>query len=87
MNRSWVYLLHLSVCYRYIIACKKNALDHDSFLKPGRIYDMAIEGGFNTLTTSQYIRLTKPALHPDSLPSPVRKATVMINDSKSDIDF
>lgn len=86
MNRYWAYFIAF-IGLLSLYSCKKNALDHDSFLKPGRVYDMAIEGGFNTLTTSQYIRLTKPALHPDSLPSPIRKASVVINDGKSDIVF
>ncbi|WP_255484595.1 DUF4249 family protein [Pedobacter sp. AK017] len=59
----------------------------DSFLKPRRVYDLAVEGGFNTLGTAQYIRLTKPALHPDSIPKPIVKASVVVNDGKTDIVF
>lgn len=69
-----------------LVGCKKNTLD-SFFLKPKRIYDLAVEGGFNTLTTTQYIRLTKPSTHPDSIPSAIRNAIVVVNDGKSDIIF
>jgi hypothetical protein len=86
MNQHRAYFIAFTFLL-LLFGCKKSALDNDSFLKPGRVYDMAIEGGFNTLQPAQYIRLTKPALHPDSLPSPIRKASVVINDGKSDIVF
>ncbi len=62
-------------------------MENDAFLKPRRIYDLAVEGGFNTQGSAQYIRLTKPALHPDSLPSPIVKASVVVNDSRVNIVF
>jgi hypothetical protein len=68
-------------------ACKKSILENDSFLKPNKRYDLAVEGGINTYFASQYIRLTIPALHPDSLPLPVRAASVVVNDGKSDLIF
>lgn len=67
--------------------CVKDSFEKDTFIRPQHIYDLAIEGGINTLTPFQYIRLTKPAVLPDSLPTPVRNATVTVNDSKSDIIF
>ena len=54
---------------------------------PRRVYDIAVEGGINTLISAQYIRLTKPSLVPDSLPAPIRNASVTVNDSKTDILF
>lgn len=67
--------------------CKKSALDNNGFIKPGRAYDLAVEGGFNTFTTAQYIRLTKPALYPDSAPSPISKASVVVNNGRVDLIY
>ncbi|ACU02482.1 DUF4249 family protein [Pedobacter heparinus] len=78
--------LAVLLCLLVLAGCKKIAMD-DSFLKPRRVYDLAVEGGFNTLGTAQYIRLTKPALHPDSIPKPIVKASVVVNDGKTDIVF
>lgn len=64
----------------------KNSID-DAFLKPKHVFDLAVEGGYNTWVRNQYIRLTKPALNPDSSPTPISKAIVSINDSKVDIVF
>ncbi|TKC07577.1 DUF4249 domain-containing protein [Pedobacter frigoris] len=85
MNRCWIYFLLTGLLIAF--GCKKSALDDNSFLKPVRQYDMAIEGGINTRTTDQYIRLTKPALSPDSSPVPIRKAVVVVNDGRTDIAF
>ncbi len=68
-------------------ACKKAIFKEDSFLKSSRKYEIAVEGGINTLLQSQYIRLTAPALHPDSMPLPISKATVVVNDGKYDLIF
>lgn len=65
--------------------CKKT-LD-DRFLTPKRQYDLAVEGGFNTRFSGQYIRLSKPALTADAEPTPISKAVVSINDGKSDMIF
>lgn len=70
-----------------LIACKKSDLDNNGFLKPGRTYDLAVEGGFNTFTVSQYIRLTKPALYPDSAPTPISKASVVVNNGRVDMVY
>lgn len=78
--------LAVLLCLLVLAGCKKIAMD-DSFLKPRRVYDLAVEGGFNTLGTAQYIRLTKPALHADSIPKPIVKASVVVNDGKTDIVF
>ncbi|WEK21557.1 MAG: hypothetical protein P0Y49_10450 [Candidatus Pedobacter colombiensis] len=79
MKYLWFILVMLTVTY----GCK-NSID-DAFIKPRRVYDLAVEGGYNTGQPNQYIRLTKPSLNPDSLPTPISKASVVINDSKSDI--
>jgi hypothetical protein len=67
-------------------SCKK-AADKISFDKPKREYDLAIEGGINTLTFTQVIRLTKPSVSLDVKPSAISKATVIVNDGKKDIVF
>lgn len=85
MKRYQIYFLLTGLLLS--LGCKKSVLDKDAFLKPVRQYDMAIEGGFNTLGTAQYIRLTKPALSPDALPEPIRKAVVTVNDGRTDIVF
>jgi hypothetical protein len=68
-------------------ACKKSILERESFIKPSKKYDLAVEGGINTLFASQYIRLTIPALNPDSTPIPIRNASVVVNDGKYDLAF
>jgi len=67
--------------------CKKNNLDEDFFMAPGKQYDMAVEGGFNTLSVNQFIRLTKPALEPGAVPLPISKASVVVNDGRVDIIY
>ncbi|WP_316822176.1 hypothetical protein [Pedobacter gandavensis] len=66
-------------------SCKKT-LD-DRFLNPKRQYDLSVEGGFNTRSTTQYIRLSKPALSAEEEPKPISKAVVTVNDGKSDMIF
>ena len=82
------------VCYHMILlilttslfACKKTSLDH-TFMKPGLVYDLTVEGGINTLGNNQYIRLTKPSTDPATEPSPISKASVVVNDGRADIVF
>lgn len=77
----------LAFFYVAAMGCKKGFLDNDGFLKPGRAYDLSVEGGYNTYSVSQYIRLTKPALYPDSAPTPISKAIVVVNDGRADIIY
>jgi hypothetical protein len=74
-------LLITSLC-----ACEKTGLDK-TFMKPGLVYDLTVEGGINTLGNNQYIRLTKPSLDPAIEPTPISKASVVVNDGRSDIVF
>jgi len=69
-----------------LASCKKDT-GKVLFNQPARQYDLAVEGGINTLIRTQYIKLTKPALTPDAAPSPISKAEVIVNDSKEDIVF
>lgn len=56
-------------------------------MKPDLVYDLTVEGGINTLGNNQYIRLTKPSLNQAIEPTPITKASVIVNDGKSDIIF
>lgn len=78
------YILLLALIFS---GCGKSELDNGLFENPARKYELAVEGGFNTLTANQYIKLTKPALHPDSAPVPISKATVEVNDGRVDIIY
>nr|WP_121272696.1 hypothetical protein [Pedobacter schmidteae] len=84
--RSILFILIVVVVLPAASGCKKGNLN-EGFIKPARVYDMAVEGGFNTNQPSQYIRLTKPSLNPDSVPKPISKASVVINDGKTNIVF
>lgn len=85
--RSIKLLFVLFMQLLLLSSCKKNFFEKDMYKTPQKVYDLAVEGGINTLTSSQYIRLTKPAIHPDSTPMPIRNAIVIVNDSKFDILF
>lgn len=80
------YPILLLVLTISLFACKKTSLD-TTFMKPNLVYDLTVEGGINTLGNNQYIRLTKPSLNPAIEPTPVTKASVVVNDGKSDIVF
>jgi len=84
MNTKYILLIILLT--GLISSCKKDA-DKISFDKPKREYDLAVEGGINTLTQSQFIKLTKPSLTLDAKPLAISKATVIVNDGKKDIIF
>jgi hypothetical protein len=79
------YLLLLTVALS--AGCKKSDLEDNFFKSPTRQYDMAIEGGFNTLTSNQYIKLSKPSLNSDSVPLPISKASIVVNDGRADIVY
>lgn len=81
---SFIFLLLL--LQLLLVSCKKNS-DELSFAAPARQYDLAVEGGMNTANTSQFLRLSKPSTNPDSLPKPIRKAVVTVNDGKKDMVF
>jgi len=68
-------------------SCGKESFQKDAFERPGKTYDLSVEGGINTLVPVQYIRLTKPSLSPDSSPVPISNAQVVVNDSREDITF
>lgn len=69
------------------IQCRKAGLEKDTFITASRKYDLSVEGGINTWSASQYIRLTRPALHPDSAPTAIQHASVVVNDGRVNIVF
>ena len=79
------YLLILFFYTALLSACKKD--DKISFDKPKRQYDLAVEGGINTLTKTQYIKLSKPSLALGAIPAAISKAVITVNDSKTNIIF
>lgn len=79
------YFFVLFFCTILLSACKKD--DKISFDKPKHEYDLAVEGGINTLTKTQFIKLSKPSLSLGVMPAAISKAVVIVNDSKSDIIF
>ncbi|KIO76389.1 hypothetical protein TH53_15435 [Pedobacter lusitanus] len=84
LNRSCLLLLFLLPAL--MNSCKKST-DKVSFDQPKRQYDLAVEGGINTLTQTQFIRLSKPSSKADIKPSAISKATVTVNDGIKDIIF
>lgn len=85
MNRRRIYIAILMLLPG--MGCVKRSFEKDAFLKPVRVYDLAVEGGINTLDTNQFIRLTKPATSPELAPTPISNASVVVNDSRLDIVF
>jgi|GEM_PF-269850 len=69
------------------MGCEKSILKKDAFINAGRKYDLSVEGGFNTRVSAQYIKLTRPALHPDSAPSAIRNASVVVQTGQTNITF
>lgn len=65
-----------------LLTCKKK--DTSPLIPP---YDLIVEGGINTFTRDQYIRLTKPVLYSGVSPEPINDAIVTVNDGDSDVLF
>lgn len=86
MMKTVAYILLLLLLQGMFSACKKNSGDI-AFDAPQKHYDLTVEGGLNTSAFGNYIRLTKPSLNPDSLPQPIRKAVVTVNDGTADLAF
>ena len=77
-------------CFLFVITmmtgCEKTGLD-EPFPPPTKVYDLSLEGGINTLYPNQYIRLTKPAVNASAEATPIVKASVVVNDGRSNIVF
>lgn len=84
-NRNRIFLMGCLLLFA-VTGCKKS-LDNKPFNKPTKIYDIAVEGGYNTRTSVQYIQLSKPASTKEAVPQPISKAVVTLNDGKSNIVF
>lgn len=85
MSRRCIYFV-LFLCSLLAFGCERTDMENEGFKPAERVYDMAIEGGINTRGSEQFIRLTKPSTNTDSL-IPIRKASVVVNDSRVDIVF
>jgi len=63
-----------------VAACSKENVEDVAFKARGQQYDLIVEGGINSVLRNQYIKLSKPSFHPDSLPQPINDAEVIVND-------
>ncbi|HWZ16054.1 MAG TPA: DUF4249 family protein [Mucilaginibacter sp.] len=61
------------------LSCK-NYVVTPQFKHNNKTYDIAVEGGINTFQTTQFIRLSKPAILPNKDVEPVSQAIVSISD-------
>lgn len=85
MRTGW-YIFLLLLLQVSFSSCKKSG-DDIAFNAPQKQYDLTVEGGINTSGFGNYIHLTKPSLNPDSLPQPIRKAVITVNDGTADLVF
>lgn len=83
--KTQYYFLILFFCIVSFSACKKD--DKISFDHPKRQYELAVEGGINTLTKTQFIKLSIPSLALNAMPAAISKAVIIVNDSKTNIVF
>jgi Domain of unknown function (DUF4249) len=74
-------LLILTLAIFVVSACRKNNETYPSS------YDLIVEGGINTLTASQYIRLTRPASFGQMSSPAVSGAVVTVNDGVENVPF
>lgn len=63
-----------------LISCKKELIEKVQFQKPKIKYELAIEGGVNSMNTTQFIKITKPSFSVSDTITPVNDAQVFIND-------
>lgn len=63
------------------------ACQHKDTAFTAPVYDLIVEGGINSLTPQQYIRLSKPAGISAPSVQPVNGAMVRVNDGPTDITF
>ncbi len=66
-----------------IAGCKNDSVSPVKFKRPRKSYDLAVEGCLNTLTTLQFVKLSKPAMLPDGQVTPVSGAKVSISDGNN----
>ena len=63
-----------------IAGCSKESAEEVVFSKKALGYDLVVEGGINSLQRTQFIKLSSPSFHPDSVPKPINNAEVSVND-------
>ncbi len=68
------------LCIAILLAtCKKELINKVQFQKPILGYDIAVEGGVNSLDLNQFIRISKPAFNIANIVEPINDAQVFIN--------
>ncbi|MET4082630.1 hypothetical protein ABIB40_002590 [Pedobacter sp. UYP30] len=63
-----------------LVSCKKELINKVQFQNPVLSYDLAIEGGVNSLELTQFIKISKPAFRISDHVLPINDAQVFIND-------
>lgn len=77
MKKIWLLLLFLSA-----LSCKK-----ENGAPPALPYELIVEGGINTLSVKQFLRLTRPAALSQTVVEPVRGASVTVVTGTFDFTF
>lgn len=73
----------LIFCFALIlVSCKKELIDKINFNKTALQYDLVIEGGVNTYSNKQFIRLSKPSYNVNHNIEGISNAEVYINNLK-----
>lgn len=67
-----------------LVSCKKELIDKINFKKAALQYDLVIEGGVNSFSKEQFIRLSKPSYNVSDNVAGISNAEVYINSVKLD---
>lgn len=78
---SFIRFVTLIIALTFV-SCKKELTERLNFKKAALHYDLVIEGGVNTFTKEQFIRLSRPSLHVAGNDSAINDAEVFINNIK-----
>lgn len=80
-------ILSVALLLMLSFSCAKESADEVVFSKKVLDYDLVVEGGINTFQRTQFIKLSSPSFHPDSLPKPISNAEVNVNDGVRTVPF
>jgi hypothetical protein len=74
--------IKIFICFLFLalISCKKELIEKIPFQKPKIKYELAIEGGVTSLSTTQFIKISKPSFSISDTTTSVNDAQVFIND-------
>ncbi|GAC1312481.1 MAG: hypothetical protein NVSMB24_34040 [Mucilaginibacter sp.] len=70
----------IAFCTVFFTLNCKNYVVTPQFKHDNKTYDIAVEGGINTFQSTQFVRLSKPAVLPNKNTEPVGQAIVSISD-------